>query len=234
MAGVVSDFEVFGRGVLVGTHDTEGELWYPYLADAADAEVEAVMQRPELVVSPEADLEATLLKLAKAGQDCCIAVDRRGVAVGILTEHDPVRYASALIEEERGAIHDASFPVQTTRLDERLEDVHREMLERWVRHLVVLDEDGKVHSVISYRDVIAAEAHLGADANVADAVPRFGAKCLPRTASTADCARLMAEHHIGCVPIVDDEGRPVAIITRTNIIEATAFALEEEALFEYG
>lgn len=32
-------------------------------------------------------------------------------------------------------------------------------------------------------------------------------------------ARLLVDHHIGCVPIVDDNGRPIGIVTKADLVE---------------
>ncbi len=38
-------------------------------------------------------------------------------------------------------------------------------------------------------------------------------------ASVASLVSLMTEHHISCVPIVDDEQRPTGIVTKLDLIE---------------
>jgi CBS-domain-containing membrane protein len=32
-------------------------------------------------------------------------------------------------------------------------------------------------------------------------------------------ARLLVDHHIGCVPVVDDNGRPIGIVTKSDLVE---------------
>jgi CBS-domain-containing membrane protein len=38
-------------------------------------------------------------------------------------------------------------------------------------------------------------------------------------ASIASLIALMTEHHIGCVPIVDDQDRPTGIVTKLDLLE---------------
>ena len=38
-------------------------------------------------------------------------------------------------------------------------------------------------------------------------------------ATTDQLIALMTEHHIGCVPIVDDQNRPMGIVTRLDLLE---------------
>lgn len=230
LRGVVVDYAVFGRGVLVGG---SGELWFPYRTEQVDAEVDEILERVELVVTPDADLGHTLQQLVSAGQDVVVAIDKDRVPIGLLTEHDAVRYAAALLEEDRAARMDASRPVATAMLSDDLASIHREMLERWIRHMVVVDGQGAALAVVSYRDVVAAQGHLDDDATVAEAVGTFQLVTRPVSgARTVDCARLMAKLRIGCVPLLDEDRRPVAIVTRTDVADAVAHVFEEEGLFD--
>ena len=40
---------------------------------------------------------------------------------------------------------------------------------------------------------------------------------------------ILEDHHIGRIPVVDNEGKPVGIITRTDIIGAYKIALQQRA-----
>jgi CBS domain-containing protein len=41
----------------------------------------------------------------------------------------------------------------------------------------------------------------------------------------------MAELEIGCLPVVDAHGHALGVLTRTDVLNAVAEAIEDEALF---
>jgi CBS domain-containing protein len=61
---------------------------------------------------------------------------------------------------------------------------------------------------------------------------RGGAVYVRSRASLRDAVRIMAERNIGLLPIVDDEGRPLAVISERDVIRALAAgaSLDDPAL----
>ncbi|TNE88941.1 MAG: CBS domain-containing protein [Deltaproteobacteria bacterium] len=231
LAGLLLDYSVFAKGGLVWGGKAGHELWMPF--DEADAEltVEAVMQPAQGVCSEDDPLEFVLRQLAKIGQDMVVVVNENRHPVGVISEHDPMRYASEVILATRPAKLDASAPVLTTRLDEPAMKALARMVEANIRHLPVVDEQGRVEAVVSYRDLVSACGDGSQTRRVEYAIAHLGARVLPKDASTAGCARVMADHRIGCLPIVDANERPTHIITRTDVIRAAADQLEDDGLF---
>ncbi len=45
---------------------------------------------------------------------------------------------------------------------------------------------------------------------------------LPANASIRDAVKLMAEHNVGLLPIVDSDGRPLAVLSERDVIKALA------------
>jgi acetoin utilization protein AcuB len=47
-------------------------------------------------------------------------------------------------------------------------------------------------------------------------------KLVATTADTAiqEAARLMLDHHISCVPVIDGQGRPIGIVTSRDLLRA--------------
>ena len=43
--------------------------------------------------------------------------------------------------------------------------------------------------------------------------------CARRDVRLDTVVRLLVEHHIGCIPIVDDRGKPIGIVTKADLIE---------------
>jgi CBS domain-containing protein len=59
-----------------------------------------------------------------------------------------------------------------------------------------------------------------------------GALVLQRNATLQETVRIMAERNVGLLPIVDDEGRPLAVISERDVIKALAAgaSLDDPAL----
>ena len=59
-----------------------------------------------------------------------------------------------------------------------------------------------------------------------------GALVLQRNATLQETVRIMAERNVGLLPIVDDEGRPLAVISERDVIRALAVgaSLDDPAL----
>ena len=160
-----------------------------------------------------------------------VVVDDARRPVGVISEHDPMRFASEVLLTTRAATLDATSPVESTTVDEPAVRALSRMVAAGIRHFPVLNERKEVDAVVSYRDLVSACGDGNKDRTVEHAIAHFGARVLPLDATTAGCARVMADHRIGCIPLVGPNGRANHIITRTDVIRATADQLEDEGLF---
>lgn len=217
--GVVNDFDVFRRGVLTGT---ESELWLPFEEDAVDMTAADVAQPVRVQVGPDEPLVTALRALADTVQDAAVVVDEDRHVVGILTEHDTLRMAQALPPEAEPPPQQALETVLRTL---RVGDAFERMGLCGIRHLVIVDH-GRVWGVVSMRDLYVARGALGADARLEDVWRHPQVLRVRPGVHLRDAAALMLSEHIGCLPVVDAEDRPVAILTRSDLIQALATALE--------
>lgn len=122
--------------------------------------------------------------------------------------------------------------VQTVGRNDQIGFADKLMTELRIRHLPVLDEDGVVCAVLSQRDLFRgallrslgygsrAEERLMKQVVVKEAM---SASVVTTTgeASVAEAARIMIEHRIGCLPVVED-GRLVGIVTETDLVRLVA------------
>ena len=85
-----------------------------------------------------------------------VIMDDNDELVGILSERDIVRelpeHGASLLEQpiQTFMTHD----VETCRPEDPVEGIMKLMTDHWFRHIPVLDEDGKVITVISIGDVV--------------------------------------------------------------------------------
>jgi acetoin utilization protein AcuB len=112
------------------------------------------------------------------------------------------------------------------------------MLDRGIRHLPVVDPERRVVGVVSLDDLRAAlpvsvslraplsapERELARDWCVGEIMTHA-----PETATAetplAEAADRMADRRIGCLPVVDDDGRLAGILTETDALRALATTL---------
>lgn len=91
---------------------------------------------------------------------------------------------------------------------------------RHIRHLPVIDDHRRLVGLVTHRDVIAAH---DADIQVAEMMNRDLWTVHPSTTALR-AAELLRDHRFGCLPVVDDDGRLVGIITEADFL---GFAIHE-------
>ncbi|MCS7005999.1 MAG: CBS domain-containing protein [Thermoleophilia bacterium] len=125
-----------------------------------------------------------------------------------------------------------------------LKDVARILAEHGISGLPVVDEEGKVVGVVSEADIVGKEVGAerersllgrllrGGPPPVLDARTAGEAMTAPALTITADrevaeAARTMTEQGVNRLPVVDDEGRLVGIVTRADLVRAFLRSDEE-------
>ena len=86
------------------------------------------------------------------------------------------------------------------------------MARRKIRHLPVV-QDGRVVGILSDRDLLKHTP----DATCGEAMTTDPLTCLPDT-SVSHVARLMLDHRIDCVPIVNSSGTLTGMVTSTDLL----------------
>jgi CBS domain-containing membrane protein len=132
---------------------------------------------------------------------------------------------------------DASMPVSdlmstdvaTLRRNDKLSIADDVMRLGRIRHLPVVDDDGKVVGVLSQRDLFRGalatalgygergqqklmELLLVKEVMTNDVITVTGDVLI------ADAARTMVDRKLGCLPVVDDAGEPIGIVTESDFV----------------
>lgn len=114
-------------------------------------------------------------------------------------------------------------PVHTVAGDDPLSSAYRILRERGIGHLPVVDGRGLLAGMLSDSDMQALRlAGIEAEGHP-DPVARHMATPVLAASPDTDIrqiARLMLERKVGAMPIVDEDGRPTGIITRTDLLSA--------------
>jgi CBS domain-containing protein len=109
-------------------------------------------------------------------------------------------------------------------------DARSRMLKEQIRHLLVVDSSGKLLGIVTDRDIrlnLPSQATSLSVWEVNYLLARLTVeKVMTRSVITIgpdrdarDAARLMLEHRIGALPVVE-EGRLVGIVTETDLLRA--------------
>jgi acetoin utilization protein AcuB len=118
------------------------------------------------------------------------------------------------------------------------------MLDRGIRHLPVVDRERRVQGIVSINDLRAAspfvvdgpsgglsagEREFLREQSVDEVMSRAPYTIGPE-ASVREAAECMADRRIGCLPVVDEQGRLEGILSATDLLQALAGTLWAEEL----
>jgi CBS domain-containing protein len=109
---------------------------------------------PLRTLPPTATLReaATVLHLEEVG---AVAVADEGRVLGVVTERDVVDALARGTDPDADTVgHLMTAPAITARPDDRVLDVAILMLDRWIRHVPIVDELGTAIGMVSVRDVL--------------------------------------------------------------------------------
>lgn len=123
-----------------------------------------------------------------------------------------------------------SSPVHTCPIDVSAGAGAEAMRSAGVLHLVVVDASGKAVGILSDRDLRGAQpsAILVKDPSLRDKalallrvadVMSDGIHAVHPEHTVRSALLAMKRHRIGSLPVVDEEGRPVGIVTHGDVIE---------------
>jgi CBS domain-containing protein len=113
-----------------------------------------------------------------------------------------------------------SRPVLTVDISESLWDAWQLLSVSGLRHLVVVD-DGRCAGVISDRMILSdipVEEERLRRRDVGELLSRAPARSVLHTAPLADVARTMARYSAEAVPVLDERGRLVGIVTGSDLV----------------
>ena len=110
----------------------------------------------------------------------------------------------------------------TVSLQATVDDAIQTMLEKQVGAVAVVDEHGVVAGMFTERDVLAKFALSGRDPKRTPVHELMSPMVEMATEETSpsEALQVMLERHYRHMPIVDDQGKVLAIVSIRNILEA--------------
>lgn len=95
------------------------------------------------------------------------------------------------------------------------------MHSRGFHHLPIVEND-RVVGVIAKSDLLLAAANFGSAEVPVDEIMRGTPVCVTENAQLKYAVRLLLNHHIGCLPVLNARKKLVGIITETDIFKIIA------------
>jgi acetoin utilization protein AcuB len=114
-----------------------------------------------------------------------------------------------------------SQPVLTIEVGESLWDAWQLLFVSGLRHLVVLDQDGSSLGILSDRSILAevpATAEHLSVRQVGDVLAMVPFVSVQPSDHPLVAAKAMASHAVEAVPVLDEAGRLLGIVTESDIV----------------
>ncbi|MGL5870774.1 MAG: CBS domain-containing protein [Xenococcaceae cyanobacterium] len=152
----------------------------------------------------------------------CILVVKNNLLVGILTERDIVRLTSASVNLSKVKVFEV-MSEQLVTLDrdreQTIDSALSKLQKHQIRHLPVVENGGQLLGLITLHSIRQAlqPANFLKLRRVEEVMARSVLHAPPNT-SILQLARLMAEHRISCVAILENN-LPVGIVTERDIVQ---------------
>lgn len=113
-----------------------------------------------------------------------------------------------------------SYPPVVVSEDATVEEAAKTMWDNGVGSILVLDKDGKLVGIITERDILYAASHLllGKDLKAKSLM----SKNLVTASADEDVASVlekMKDFNIRHIPVVDQEGKPLGVLSSRDILD---------------
>jgi CBS domain-containing protein len=129
----------------------------PAHPNVADESVATLLRTPAVVCTPDTTIREAAQRMS-AGAANAIVIDRGSDGLGIFTDRDlRIRVVAAGLSGDAPVSVAMSAPAYTCGAERPAGDVLLEMLDRGLRHLLVLSAAGELLGVIEDRDLVAAQ-----------------------------------------------------------------------------
>jgi acetoin utilization protein AcuB len=196
-----------------------------------DALVERVMSQEVVQIDSESPVAKAARVMMENKIEALPVFENHKDMVGIITSSDLFR----VIEEEVPQLERQtlvrnymSYEPVTITADESLLEVHRIMGWKRIRALPVIDQDGKLIGIVTRTDVMSAdpsrlynrgnqEQSLKVQGQSVQDVMTASPITIKENAPITEAARLMRTHKFHSLPVVDERGDLIGIITDSDL-----------------
>ncbi|MEM3404121.1 MAG: CBS domain-containing protein [Nitrososphaeria archaeon] len=149
-----------------------------------------------------------------------VVVDEENKPVGIVTQKDLVRFLSSDKSmrgiDEIEAREIMSMSLVTAKPDTSVKEIAKTMLEKRISSIVIVGDGGKLRGIVTKADLEAWYAHEEKGAYIVfDFMTKKPVTVRP-SHSIFIATSLMSKHNISRLVVVDNENKPIGVITLTD------------------
>jgi CBS domain-containing protein len=211
--GLLTDVDLAMQGVLVGLDD----LWVPWTE--VGPQTAGQIAGPVAALPASGEVDRAIRALLEEHREAVLAVDADGALAGVFTEHDAVRVAMSRIPAGASARSIASAPVVSVFAEVPAVEAWELLQTRGIRHVLLL-RGGLLSGVVSERDLLAEGVHEGRELTCEEVSRSLDVAAVALDAPAALALSALVDLRIGCAPLVDHRGVPLAVVTRTDAMRA--------------
>lgn len=176
------------------------------------------------MLSSEVTLKEALSQMKEMNSNFAIFVNKENKPIGIITERDILKIYSTRPELSMPAFDYAKKEIIKIRECMPLFYALNLMIENFIRRLIVIDKEGKLIGVIDQKNIFKKleEDFFKAEARIKNLIEeKKEFYYLAEEATLEEAVKVMAEHNIGVLPILDKDKKPLGIISERDFINIT-------------
>jgi len=185
-----------------------------------DPSVRDIIEPVDVQVELNAGVREVIEQMAKSAWDLAVVVDRNHVPLGIVTEHDLMGLGAVILRSDALASKFSSGPIVAVKDTDSAGHALRQMVAHELRHLVVVDDDGRMVGVLSWRDIVRGRVTENDSSAIGHYLPPGPPQYMVLDGALRNAAQRMYAAKIGALPIVDEHSRPLWMVTRTDVMRA--------------
>jgi CBS domain-containing protein len=194
--------------------------------------VETIMEANPVIAFIDEDVRAVLTKMVTYGAGIVPIVSRDWRVVGVVTEHDFVKYLAGAVSIGLKARDVMSSPVVTVREDQTLKEAMETMVKYGFRRVPVVTEDGVVTGILTAVDVVRGfgthkllERAVSGDIREVLSTPIVDLVVTDLATAHEDeelssVVNTMLSRNVSSVLVVDNDGVLKGIITERDVLYA--------------
>jgi CBS domain-containing protein len=194
--------------------------------------VETIMEANPVIAFIDEDVRAVLTKMVTYGAGIVPIVSRDWRVVGVVTEHDFVKYLAGAVSIGLKARDVMSSPVVTVREDQTLKEAMETMIKYGFRRVPVVTEDGVVTGILTAVDVVRGfgthkllECTVSGDIREVLSTPVTDLMVTDLATAheneeLSSVVNTMLSRNVSSVLVVDNDGILKGIITERDVLYA--------------
>ncbi|MDN5379091.1 diguanylate cyclase [Thermodesulfobacterium sp.] len=188
-----------------------------------------LIPKPALTITGNTTFQEVIEKMKKTGETFVVLLENH-FPTGIFTERDLIKCLAAGIPLNEKVRNFAPKNLVKIREDRPLAVALTIMIEYGIRRLIVVDQKGNYRGIITHKDIfeILDPELFKKEITAAHFIKNKSLYYLNPNRTLQEALSLMVEKNIGAVPIVDENKKPVGILTEKDFI----FKLELSNLSE--